>query len=233
MGYSDHLITSDVWYRLLNCGFRIPAAAGTDAFPNFASIRGPAGLVRTYVNAGPVLEHRAFLEGLRRGRTFVTNAPLLTFEVEARGLGDEITLASARPLQARVALRSAVPVDHLQVIGNGRVVAEVPLTGDRERAEATLTLPVENSGWYVLRAWADRPRLPVLDVYPFASTSPVYVKVGDQPVRSPADASWFVRWVDCVTAAASADTGWNTPAEREATLAQLGRARDEYLRRSH
>jgi hypothetical protein len=233
MGYSDHLITSNVWYRLLNCGFRIPAAAGTDAFPNFASIRGPAGLVRTYVKAGPVLEHRAFLEGLRRGRTFVTNAPLLTFEVEARGLGDEITLASARPLQARVALRSTVPVDHLQVIGNGRVVAEVPLTGDRQRAEATLTLPAENSGWYVLRAWADRPRLPVLDLYPFASTSPVYVKVGDQPVRSPADASWFVRWVDRVTAAASAHTGWNTPAEREATLAQLARARDEYLRRSH
>src|SRR5439155_22641376 len=25
MGYSDHLITSEIWYRLLNCGFRIPA----------------------------------------------------------------------------------------------------------------------------------------------------------------------------------------------------------------
>ena len=46
MGYSDHLITSEVWYRLLNCGFRIPAGAGTDAFPNFASLRGPAGLLR-------------------------------------------------------------------------------------------------------------------------------------------------------------------------------------------
>src|SRR6266850_5909265 len=27
MGYSDHLITSEIWYRLLNCGFRLPAAA--------------------------------------------------------------------------------------------------------------------------------------------------------------------------------------------------------------
>src|SRR4029077_17924747 len=66
MGYSDHLITSGIWYRLLNCGFRIPAGAGTDAFPNFASLRGPAGLVRTYVRSGPRLDHRAFLEGLRR-----------------------------------------------------------------------------------------------------------------------------------------------------------------------
>jgi Tol biopolymer transport system component len=232
MGYSDHLITSDVWYRLLNCGFRIPAAAGTDAFPNFASIRGPAGLVRTYVKSGPRLEHRGFLDGLRRGRTFVTNAPLLTFEVEAHEPGDEITLAAPRPLHARVALRSAVPVDHLQVIGNGKVVAEVPLTGDRTQAEARLTLPAERSGWYVLRAWAERPRLPVLDLYPFASTSPVYVQIGAQPVRSPADASWFVRWVDRVTAAAGAHTGWNTPAEREATMAQLARAREEFIRRT-
>ena len=232
MGYSDHLITSEVWYRLLNCGFRIPAGAGTDAFPNFASLRGPAGLVRTYVRAGPRLDHRAFLEGLRRGRTFVTNAPLLTFQVEGRGPGDEIALSAARSLRVRVALRSAVPVDHLQVIGNGKVVAEVPLPADRTRAEASLTLPAEGSGWYVLRAWADLPRRPVLDLYPFASTSPVYVQIGDQPVRSPADAAWFVRWVDRVIDAAGAHTGWNTPAEREATLSQLSRARDEYVRRS-
>jgi len=232
MGYSDHLITSEVWYRLLNCGFRIPAGAGTDAFPNFASLRGPPGLLRTYVNVGQHLEHRAFLEGLRRGRTFVTNAPLLRFDVEGRGPGGEIALAAGRSLRARVALRSAVPVDHLQVIGNGKVVAEVPLTGDRTRAEASLTLPAAGSGWYVLRAWSERPRLPVLDLYPFASTSPVYVRVGDQPVRSAADADWFVRWVDRVLQAAGAHTGWNTPAEREATLAQLARAREEYVRLS-
>jgi TolB protein len=232
MGFSDHLITSEVWYRLLNCGFRIPAGAGTDAFPNFASLRGPAGLLRTYVKAGPRLEHRAFLDGLRRGRTFVTNAPLLTFEVEGREPGGEIALAAGRSLPARVTLRSAVPVDHLQVIANGKVAAEVPLTGDRTRAEASLTLPAESSGWYVLRAWSQRPRLPVLDLYPFASTSPVYVRIADRPVRSPADAAWFVRWVDRVIAAATAHAGWNTSAERETTLAQLARAREEYVRRS-
>src|SRR5207244_525788 len=58
MGYSDHLITSAIWYRLLNCGFRLPAGAGTDAFPNFASLRGPPGLVRVFAHAVPKLEHR-------------------------------------------------------------------------------------------------------------------------------------------------------------------------------
>ena len=75
MGYSDHLITSEIWYRLLNCGFRIPAGAGTDAFPNFASLRGPAGLVRVFARTGGRLDHGAFLAAIRRGRTFVPNAP--------------------------------------------------------------------------------------------------------------------------------------------------------------
>ena len=61
MGYSDHLITSEFWYRLLNCGFRIPAAAGTDAFPNFASLRGPPGLVRVYARTDRALDHRQWL----------------------------------------------------------------------------------------------------------------------------------------------------------------------------
>ncbi|MGH9779088.1 MAG: hypothetical protein ACRD5I_11815, partial [Candidatus Acidiferrales bacterium] len=68
MGFSDHLITSQVWYRLLNLGFRIPAAAGTDAMSNFASLRGPLGLVRTYVRVpANRLNMREWLDGLRAG----------------------------------------------------------------------------------------------------------------------------------------------------------------------
>jgi TolB protein len=228
MGYSDHLITSEIWYRLLNCGLRIPAAAGTDAFPNFAALRGPAGLVRTYAAVGPRLTHEAFLAALKAGRTFVTNAPILQFSVEGREPGDELHLSASRTLKARVAVRSAVPLDHVEVVGNGRVVATVELEGDGTRAEAMVDLPAERSGWYVLRAWADRPLLPVLDLYPFASTSPIYVKVADHPLDSREDAAYFVRWVDRVNAAAAAHTGWNTPAEQEAALAQLARAREVY-----
>src|SRR3989454_11614279 len=92
MGYSDHLITSEIWYRLLNCGFRLPAAAGTDAFPNFASLRGPPGLVRTFVHSGRTLNHASWLAGIKAGRTFVTNAPLLEFSLAGHAIGDEITV---------------------------------------------------------------------------------------------------------------------------------------------
>jgi Tol biopolymer transport system component len=232
MGYSDHLITSEVWYRLLNCGFRIPAAAGTDAFPNFAALRGPPGLVRVYARTGAgALDHRRWLDAIRSGRTFVTNAPVLEFTLDGKQIGDEIRLSGKRDLRARVTLRSPVPVDHLEIVGNGRVVASVPLSNGRTTVDTTITVSVERSGWYVVRAWSDRPRLPVLDLYPFASTSPIYARVGDTPVRSREDADYFLGWLDRVDQALRTQTAWNTPAEREEVERMLAAARAEFTRR--
>ncbi len=233
MGYSDHLITSEIWYRLLNCGFRLPAAAGTDAFPNFASLRGPPGLVRVFVQSGAKLDHGRWLAGLRAGRTFVTNAPLLEFSLAGRAIGDEISVpAEVHQLKAVVRLRSNVPIDHLEIIWNGRVVATFPLAGDRMTASDTVVVPVNGSGWYVLRAYSDRARTPVLDLYPFASTSPIYVRVGDQPVRSAEDAAFFVRWIERIESATRAGAAWNTPAEQAQVLRLLARARAVFAERA-
>jgi len=240
VGFSDPLATNAVWYRLLNCGFRLPAGAGTDAMTNYASLRGPVGMNRVFVKAGPHLDFPSFLEGLKAGRTFVTNGPLLDLTLRSRASsdrwnepGDELRLPQGtRELEARVSLRSIVPVDHLEVVANGRVAATVPLEGDRTSASATLRLPVRGSAWYVLRAYADRARHPVLDAYPFATTSPVYVTVEGAPVRSPEDARYFMAWIDRVQDAASAHPGWNTPAEKAFALAMLGRARAEFQSRA-
>ncbi|HEY7685331.1 MAG TPA: CehA/McbA family metallohydrolase [Gemmatimonadales bacterium] len=233
LGFSNHLITSEVWYRLLNCGFRVPAGAGSDAFPNFAMLRGPVGLARVYVKSGPALDHDRFLAGLRQGRTFVTNGPLLTFAVGGQEPGEEVRLAAPGRVSARVTLRSNVPVDHLEIIGNGQVVAAIPLRGDRTTVDTTVRVRVPRSGWLVLRAYGDGPREPVLDLYPFASTSPVYVTVADAPVRSRTDAEFFVRWIDRVTAATQAHTGWTTTTEKDRVLVLLQDARAVYVARAN
>jgi Tol biopolymer transport system component len=233
MGYSDHVITSEIWYRLLNCGFHLPAAAGTDAFPNFASLRGPPGLVRVFVHSGLKLNHRGWLAGLKGGRTFVTNAPLLEFALAGHGIGDEIQLsARSHRLTARVALRSNVPIDRLEIIGNGKVVATIPLRGDRTTARDTASISISTSGWYVLRAYSDHAATPVLDLYPFASTSPIYVRVGVQPVRSTGDAEFFVRWIERLEATARASSAWNTNDERTAVLRTLAEAKAVFVERA-
>ncbi|HYV17742.1 MAG TPA: CehA/McbA family metallohydrolase [Verrucomicrobiae bacterium] len=236
MGFSDHLITSEIWYRLLNLGLRIPAGAGTDAMANYASLRGPVGLVRVFVQTGPRFDHPTFLAGLKAGKTFVSNAPLLDLGVRSdrsgafRGPGSEFRLAAGRRnLEARVDVRSPVPLDHVELVANGQVVGTVPLAADRMSARGSVTVPFETSGWLLLRAWADKPAWPVLDLYPFASTSPVYVRIGEQDPRSPDDAAYFVQWMDRVIASAKARKEWNTEDERADVMATLDAARQKFI----
>lgn len=225
----DFWATLKVWYRLLNCGFRLPAGAGTDAMANFASLRGPVGLNRVFVKTGGPLDHDAFLAGLKAGRTFASNGPLLEFDLAGREPGDEIRLPQGKHrLQARVAMKSIVPVDHLEIVANGLVVASVPLGGDGTQAGATVGLRVSQSGWYTLRAWSKRPSWPILDLFPLATTSPIYVTVGDQPIRSAEDARFFLAWIDRLVAAARQHESWNSEAEKTATLALLAQARAVY-----
>jgi hypothetical protein len=96
--------------------------------------------VRVYARSGPTLDHRSFLAAIKAGRTFVTNAPLLGVGVKSGdtwyGIGDEITLPAGRhQLQIQVTLTSNTPVDHLELIRNGKVAASIPLHGDRTAAD--------------------------------------------------------------------------------------------------
>ncbi len=233
MGFSDHLITAGVWYRLLNNGFRIPAGAGTDAMANFASLRGPVGLVRVFVGSGPRLTHRSWLAALKSGRTFVTNGPVLAFTLNGREPGAELVFPEGvHQVRARVSLRSIVPVDHLEIVANGAVVATLPITEGGMSADTTVTLPVARSGWFTLRAYHPQPSPAVLDLYPFATTSPVYVTVGGRPVRSAPDARFFVQWIERIEAHADAHREWNTADEKAAVMARLAQAKAEFVRRA-
>jgi TolB protein len=229
LGFSEHRITAGIWHRLLDCGFRIPAGAGTDAMANFASLRGPVGLVRVFVHTGATFTHDRFLEGLKEGRTFATNAPLLEFTLDGKEPGDEIRRAAVGgTLRAKLSMRSIVPIDHLEIVGREGVVAAIPLQGDRTRADATVEVPVKGSGWYALQAGSERATHPVLDLYPFGTTSPIYVSVADEPVRSAEDARFFLAWVDRLIAAAREHQGWNGAEEKATVLRTLQDARQVF-----
>jgi TolB protein len=228
----DPMATAHVWYRALNCGFRLPAGAGTDAMANFASLRGPVGMNRVYVHVGGgPLSQRRLLDSLLAGRTFATNGPLLEFSLDGRGPGQELQLRNGGEVTARFSLRSNVPVDHLEIVENGRVVLEVPLAGGRTRADTTVRLPVRESGWLLLRARTDRAVYPVLDLYPYATTSPVYVSVAARPARSTEDAAYFLRWIARIEAMVRESRDWNTDAERAGTLERIDQARRQFEQR--
>jgi TolB protein len=229
VGFSDHKSTAEVWYRLLNCGFRLPTAAGTDFMGNYASLRGPVGLNRVYaeVKPGP-LEIKPWLSAIKAGHTFATNGPLVTFELAGKKIGDEVRLEKKQDVPFKVSLRSVAALDHLQIVCNGKVAREIELKGDRRKADVSSTVALDRSGWCVLRAFSDTAEYPILDLYPYATTSPIYVNVAGTPLRSPADAAYFVAWVDRLIAAARSNASWNTDAEKQAVLELLERARKRY-----
>jgi hypothetical protein len=198
---------------------------------NYASLRGPVGVNRVYVHAAdrsadPEARRAAFLAGLRAGRTMATNGPILDLTADDREPGTVVALpAGMQRVHYRGFMRSIVPVDHLELVRNGEVVAAIELTGDRTSADIEGDVEFDRSSWLLLRAWNEAPTPEVFDLYPYATTNPVYFALGDERVRSPGDARWFLDWIADVEAAAAADTGYNSPAERAATLDQIRTAR--------
>jgi TolB protein len=231
VGFADHRASADVWHRLLNCGFRLSAAAGTDAMTNFASLRGPVGLNRVYVQtdgaaADDETRLNTWLAGLKAGRTMATNGPLLGFTVEDRGPGEDIALAaSGGTLRFKGFLRSSVPVDRVEIVMNGKVVRTVRPSGERRAADLEGSLPAKGQGWVLLRAWNDGADPEVFDVYPYATTNPVFFRSGDaaEP-HCGADADYFIAWIERVQKAAASHPGYNTAAERDSTLSQISDA---------
>jgi hypothetical protein len=228
VGFSDHKSTASVWYRLLNLGYRIPAGAGTDAMTNYADLRGPVGVNRVFLDTGGEMSPAALKAALKAGRTFATNGPLLGLELEGKHPGDTVARAAPGKLRYRIALRSPVAVDHLELVQNGKVVKAFALTGDRHNFDADGDLDVGTSGWLLLRAWNDGADPHVLDIYPYATTSAVYLELPGGLPPDPADAAYFAKWLDRTIADASARKNYRTSDEREAILAYLSKARDHF-----
>ena len=228
VGFDDHLITNEVWYKLLNCGFRLPAGAGTDAMTNYASLRGPVGMNRVFLDTGGANTPEALRDALTHGRTFATNAALLGLEVDGKHPGDELALSGPRQVTYRAALRSFAPVEHLELVYNGKVVATHKLGGARTQADVTGTVALSGSGWLLLRAWNKDAHPLVLDIYPYATTSPVYVTLDGKPARSAPDAAYFVRWLDRTIETSAARKDYNSEGEKTATLDYLKAARAVY-----
>jgi TolB protein len=228
VGFSDHKSTAEVWYKLLNLGFKIPAGGGTDATTNYAApIRGQVGFDRVYIWAPQwPASGEVWKEGFEKGRTFATNGPLVEFTLGGEMVGSELKFDAAQaavPFTAK--LRSIVPVDHLELVCNGKVAQALKLNGERDSADVSATIPIKESGWCVLRTWSDQPHYPVMDNYAYATTSPIYVTIAGKRSYSATDAQYFLAWIDRTIEITSNYPDWNSPQEKEHVLQTLRNGR--------
>jgi hypothetical protein len=193
----------EMYYALLNCGFRMSPTAGTASGVHPV----PLGYGRVYVQTGETFDLEAWLDGLRRGRSFVTTGPMLTARVgdEWPGHVFEVGDDDPREFAWTTEVVSPDPISRVELIVNGRVEAALTPAAtrtkqgawhwsgggsfriDRPRGGEAAANPsgrsdagdgVARSCWAAVRTWSDQPD----GRKRFAHTGVWHVDVAGQPV---------------------------------------------------
>ncbi|MCH1495583.1 MAG: CehA/McbA family metallohydrolase [Rubripirellula sp.] len=195
--------TQDIYYHLLNCGFRIPPSAGSASgvLPN------PLGHNRVYVQIGDQpFTRETWFDGLRQGKCFVTNGPLLRVKANGQWPGANLNLNDKKHVNFEIKLTSRTPVSRLEVIHNGETVESIPCNNEISQTFQH-TVSLENHGWVLIRAVGSAAH-----TYQFASTAPWYLGSGypdppqghspetlsakSVPYISPESAKFFLDWIN-------------------------------------
>jgi hypothetical protein len=229
--------TCKLWYRLLNCGLRLAATAGTDTFMNYCEqqmVSNPPAGDRVFVHVDGAFTTESWCDGVRSGRTFVTNGPMLGLDIEGHGIGDQIAAQTGRVLHVEGTATSAVPLDRIELVVNGEVVASAA----REEGERTVALShdlrVDASCWIALRCSGAKNEAVLDPDGAFAHTSPAYVAVPGAPLACRNDAEYFIDWIERLIATTESRARFPSDAAREAVVALFrnGQAYYEELARA-
>jgi hypothetical protein len=205
------------WYKLLNTGSKVPGLGATDKMWNTQKVGG----VRTYAKVDGAFSYAAWIKSVREGRTFVTSGPMISLAVDGHGVGDTVSLAKRGRLSFTAKLHFNQPVDRLEIIVNGKVVASKLNADGRNDLELSGAADLQASSWIAARAISDK-RLPIQgehnepDGVPvFAHTSPIYVDVAGKPRTSREDAAYLRDWCERTLDWSKTKAKYPSNAERE------------------
>ena len=240
----------NIWYHTLNCGFRTRLSGETD-FPCIFGQR--VGIGRAYVKVDGELTYAKWIDGLKRGRSYVTegNSHLVDFAVNGVEFGQgDVELQE--PGTVRVTLKVAALLPE-RPGPEGKAIKSRPVHQkpywhiERARIGATRTVPVEivvngypvasatrtivaDGSWHEIAVDVpiEQSSWVAARILGSSHTNPVWVIVGGKPVRaSRRSAEWCLKAVD---------QGWQQksrairPEEREEARAAYEHARRIYRR---
>ena len=185
----------DLWYKLLNCGIQLPASTGTDWFVCSNN--------RVYVHTQEEFSYASWIEGMKAGRTFITNGPAIDLRVNDQEMGSSIDLTGGGNLEAAVSFRSHYPVERVELVVNGAVVHGQEWPEGLREGELRHQLAVERDGWIAARLWGNSRDS--FDQSLYAHSSPTYFRCGPPPAQRGDAARFFLhsideslKWIDTV-----------------------------------
>ena len=236
-----------IWYHTLNVGFRTRIAGETD-FPCIYD--GRVGIGRTYAQLDGGLTFPAWLNGLRSGRSYVSDGKSHLFDFTVNGVavgrgGSELKMSAGGTVKAQVrvaAYLDPVPNEGIRTrasdqqpywdierarIGSTREVpVDLVVNG---RVVATKNVPADGQLREVVFDVAiDKSSWIAARILSSSHTNPVFAIVGDKPIRSSRrSAEWCLTAVNqCWTQKAPAIR----PSELADARAAYDHAREVYKR---
>lgn len=222
------LAPMDVYYHYLNCGFHLAMSSGSDKM----ALNPPMGSARTYVRTDGPLTYDSWIEGIRKGHTFASNYPLLSFSVNEQGPGETLRVSGpVAKLHVTARAESLEPYEQLEIIYNGKVIRRVEPKGGHYNASLDETIEVDRGGWIAARAHG-RKMLPYGATWwqmpVFAHSSPIYLDMPGRPAGAAESAQLFLNQLGYLQRWAERQAKFPTPENRAEALARIAQARAVY-----
>lgn len=218
------LWTTEVYYRFLNCGFQLPVSAGSASGVKAS----PLGFNRVYVHLHEKFGYRPWFRGLKEGRSFATNRPMLFLSVNGREPGTTINVPAGaaraeRKLNVRVKAITSGELDRVEIVWKGEVIKAVTAAESTSSMTVEAVVDANETGWIVSRAFEkSSPSIR------FAHTSPVYVHVEGSSGIVSEDVGFFLRWLDREIEFYKNLPGFKSESDRQQMLDLFTRARRLY-----
>jgi hypothetical protein len=216
----------DLYYQYLNSGFHVPITAGTDKMGNDI----PIGSNRHYIPLTGEATYDKWIDGLKSGKGFVTNGPILTFQVDNLLSGDTILFEGEKAVKVRVEARSNLPFAKIDIIANGKLVSWKYLTDyGKKRDIYSLDLETEitlsKSTWIAGRVISPdtREMLP-RNLTVFAHANPVYLLQDGKKVHVKESVEYLGKYQRAVRNWIENYSEFASEAERKEALEYLDRA---------
>jgi len=214
-------LVENLYWQVLETGLRIPPSAGSGV----GRTTSPLGYNRVYVaQTSATVNPTSWWDGLRAGRSFVTNGPLLTVSINRRQPGYVFDMPGGSKLNLDVSLDLTVadPVEYVDVIFNGEALYHARLDEHAKRGGKIPALEVTESGWLLVRVVTQYE-----ESYRMATTAPYYIQFDGQSRISARACQMFLEWLDATIA-----TQQKTHPERARNSTQFYSAtRDFWLQR--
>ena len=208
----------DLWYKLLDCGITLPASTGTDWFVCSNN--------RVYVQTDEDFSYAGWIDGMKRGRTFITNGPALDLKVNERPMGETLDITSGAELEAEITFSSFYPIQRAELVVDGAVVKYWDSPGGLREGAVRHGFTSERDGWVAARLWGNARDS--FDQSIYAHSSPIYFRSGTPSAQRRASARFFMDSIDESLKWIDSYGRYNNDQQREDVRELFRRGREAY-----